>query len=276
MTVATRELSIHDGAPVELYKFIRGGIQWLYVDDVDSVTLPEGTYLPAAIERNAPSLGKEEKHSTLQLTVGRDFAIAMLFQGGSPGSSIWLSVGRLHRGETDVEWTWQGKVRGVSWTGSKAQIQCDPMDKALGRATLRYSFGYSCGLRLYSTLCGVSEASWTFDGVITGISADGLTLTSLLFGTRADGWWVRGEVYHPGLDARQDILSHTGNSVVLRYPLAGAKVGQAVKVTRGCDHLWKRSDGSWGDCHGVFNNAVNYGGEPFVGHKNPFQTGLDG
>lgn len=276
MTVATRELSTHDGAPVEFYLFVRGGRRWLYTSDAQAVTTTDGVFAPAPIRRNAPSLGKEEKHSTLQLEVARDFPIALLFQGGSPGSSIWVSLGRLHRGETDTEWIWQGKVRGVSWTGSRATLQCDPMDKALGRATLRMGFGYSCGLRLFSAKCGASEAAWTYDVVIASLSTDGLTLTSPLFATQANGWWVRGEVYHPALDARQDIIAHTGSSITLRTSLPGAKVGDAVKVIRGCDHIWKRSDGSWGDCHGVFNNAVNYGGWPFVSDKNPFESGLDG
>ncbi|WLT30763.1 phage BR0599 family protein [Geothrix sp. PMB-07] len=274
MTLASRENSVHDGAPVEFYLFVRGGNRWLYTSDAEPVTTVDGTFQPATIRRNAPSLGKEEKHSTLQLEVARDFPVAMLFRGGAPGSSIWVSVGRLHRGETETEWIWQGKVRGVSWTGSRAQIQCDPTDKALGRATLRLSYGYSCGRRLYS--CGVSEAEWTRDAVITSISSDGMTLVADLFGTQADGWWVRGEAYHLDLDARQEIISHVGNSVGLRFPLVGAKAGDALKVVRGCDHLWKRADGSWGDCHSVFNNAANYGGEPFVGDKNPFKTGLDG
>jgi hypothetical protein len=276
VTVALRELSTHDGAPVEFYLFVRGGKRWLYTSDAEPVTTADGVYTPISIRRNAPSLGKEEKHSTLQLEVARDHPIAMLFRGGSPGSSIWVSVGRLHRGETDTEWIWQGKVRGVTWTGSKAQLQCDPMDKALGRATLRFSFGYSCGLRLYSLPCGASEASFTYDATITSISADGLTLGAALFGTQVNGWWVRGEVYHPALDARQDIISHTTTTVGLRFPLTGVKVGDVVKVIRGCDHLWKRADGTWGDCHAVFNNALNYGGDPFVGDRNPFQTGLGG
>lgn len=276
MTLAARELSTHDGAPVEFYLFVRGSVRWLYTSDAEAVATVDGTFLPAVIRRNAPSLGKEEKHSTLQLEVARDFPIAMLFQGGSPGSSIWLALGRLHRGETETEWVWQGKVRGVSWTGSRAQLQCDPVDKALGRAALRLSYGYSCGLRLFSAACGVPEAIWTFDTVITSISADGLTVGALLFGSQADGWWIRGEVYHPGLDARQEIVGHVGNSVTIRFPLPGAKVGNAIRVVRGCDHLWKRADGSFGDCHTVFDNALNYGGEPFVGEKNPFETGLDG
>lgn len=276
MSLSARELSTHDGAPVEFYQFVRGGRRWLYTSDAEAVTTAAGTFTPQPIRRNAPSMGKEEKHSTLQLDVPRDFPIAMLFQAGAPGSPIWVSVGRLHRGETDIEWIWLGKVRGVSWTGSRAKLQCDPMDKALGRATLRMSYGYSCGLRLYSPACGASEAGWTSDAVITALSPDGLTLTAALLGTQPDGWWLRGEVYHAGLDARQEIVGHTGTSVVLRFPLPGLKVGDPVQVVRGCDHVWKRADGSWGDCHAVFNNAANYGGEPFVGEKNPFTAGLDG
>jgi len=276
VTVATRELSTHDGAPVEFYLFRRGGQRWLYTSDVDSVTTSEGTFLPASLRRNAPTMGKEERHSTLNLDVARDFPIASLFQTGAPGSSIWVSLGRLHRGETDTEWIWQGKVRGVNWKGSRATLQCDPMDKAISRATLRMGFGYSCPLRLFSTRCGVSEASWTFDTVLASISEDGLNISSPLFASHPDGWWVRGEVYHPALDSRQEIIAHSGASLTLRHPMVGAKVPDAIQVARGCDHLWKHADGSWGDCHAVFGNAENYGGWPFIGDKNLFKTGLDG
>ncbi|WLT32834.1 phage BR0599 family protein [Geothrix sp. PMB-07] len=164
----------------------------------------------------------------------------------------------------------------MAWTGSRAKLQCDPMDKALGRATLRYTFGCSCGLRLFSARCGVSEAAWTFDTVLASISSDGLTITSPFFATQPDGWWIRGEAYHPALDVRQDIVGHVGNAVTLRLPFPGAAVADAIKVIRGCDHLWKRSDGSWGDCHSVYGNAVNFGGDPFIPAKNPFASGLDG
>lgn len=274
MTISDRESSLHDSAPVELYRFIWGGKAARYTSSEEAFTGPDGIFLPTPIRRNAPSLSKESKHSTLQLEVARDFPIALAFRGGAPGSSIWLTVLRAQRGLTETETAWQGKVRGVSWTGSRAQIQCDPIDKALDRGTLHMTFGGPCGLRLYGPRCGASEAANTYDALLTAVSADGLTLTAAAFGSQPNGAWVRGEVYHPGLDARRDVIGHSGTSVTLAVPLP-AQAGDPVKVLRGCDHLWKRADGSWGDCVATFNNGPAFGGWPFVPGKNPFATGLD-
>lgn len=276
MSYDAREESTHDAAPVEMYRFISGAKAWRYTSSEEAYAGVDGTYLPEPIKRNAPALSKETSHSTLTLEVSRDFPVAMAFRGGAPGSSIWLTLIRTHRGDGEEETVWQGKVRGVSWTGSRAQLQCDPLDKALVRGTLRMTYGAPCGLRLYGLRCGASESSNTFDATLLTVSADGLTLTAAAFGSQPDGAWVRGEVYHPGLDARRQVVGHVGTSITLGLPLpAGA--GEPVKILRGCDHLWLRADGiTWGDCVGTFANGLNFGGFPFVPTKNPFKSGLEG
>lgn len=276
MTLDARETSVHDGAPVELYRFSRGTQHWLYTTDADAFTGPDGSYVPMAIKRSAPSLSKEARHSGLQLDVARDFPIAMLFQAGAPGSSIWLTLFRAHRGDAEIVALWQGKVRGVSWTGSRAQVQCDPRGASLTRSTLRAGYGPACGRRLYSATCGAREDLNSYPATLSALSSNGLALTSSVFGTAPAGAWVRGEIYHPALDARRQIIAHVGSTVTLAVAIPGMKAGDVVTLIRGCDHLWKRSDGSWGDCVAVFGNADNYGGHPFVPTKNPFETGLDG
>ena len=270
MTLLDREMSLFDSEPLLLFKFVRGAQTWLFTSDPETWTAPDGIYLPTSIKTNEPSQDADGTHSTLTLEVPRDFPIALLFQGGAPGSSIWLTVSLAQRGLAETETLWAGKVRSASLSGSLMKLACDPLDKISSRATLRQNYGPQCSRRLY--LCGVDPLDFTVDALVTGISADGMQLTSEAFGAQVNGWWLGGDVYLTRLDCRRMVSAHVGTTVTLILPITGVLVGDAVKIRCGCDHLWDRADGSEGHCKSRFSNEINFKGWPFTPSLNPFTT----
>lgn len=270
MSFDAQERSPYGGKPKEFYRFSRSASRWLYTSADQSETIATELYLPAPIKRNEPSMDKETKHSTLTLTVPRDFPVAQLFRSYSPGSSIWLTVLRLQRGDTGTWLAWKGKVRGASWNGSVATLTCDPLDKAGSRLALRRSFGSTCDHDLYSqgsNRCQVLRASFTIGATIEAIVGD--TLKSAAFATKPDGWWVGGDVIVATGDDARMVIAHTGDTITLLSAFEGLSVGDALAISAGCDH-------SFATCGSKFSNTVNFGGWPFVPTKNPYDVGLEG
>jgi hypothetical protein len=59
------------------------------------------------------------------------------------------------------------------------------------------------------------------------------------------------------------ITSHSGDNLTLTAALDSATVGDAVTMNIGCDK-------SMTACNLWHNNILNYGGEPYISSKNPF------
>ena len=279
MTYDQKERSAYGGRPVELYRFTKGTSIFRHTDSDQDVTIGAETYTAGwPLSRTEPELSKEEKHSQLKITTALTHPVAQLFMPGAPSETVWVTVLRAHVGDTDTNVVWQGKVRGVSWKASKgeATFECDPVDKTLGKMGFRQTFGPQCNKNLYSPRCGVSEADYAVDVTISAISANGFAVTAAVFGDKPNQWYRLGELYIPTLGARMQILDHTGTVCTLKVPILGLTVGAKGRAIAGCDHCWKKADGSNGDCIARFNNGINFGGWPFVPTKNPYAVSIEG
>jgi uncharacterized phage protein (TIGR02218 family) len=280
MTYDAFERSEYSGTPVELYHFACGTQNW-YLTDSDADFIFAGITYSAgwAIERSEPELSKETTRASLKITSAIDMPVPWLYRAGAPWDSVWVTVLRAHRGDTQSVLLWQGRVKGVIFHLSKgeAEINCDPIAVSVGKTGFRQNCGPQCNKQLYSTRCGMSEALFSNAAVITGIDPTGLIITSATFGTRANNFFKLGELYVNALGARMQIVAHTGNNITLRRPIIGLVLGMAVRGIAGCDHVWKLSGGvTYGDCITKFNNGINFLGFPFIPTKNPYTVGLEG
>lgn len=279
MTYDALEKSTFGGKPVELYKFTSGATIWRFTDgDVDVAVGPETYSAGWPISRTEPEMSDETTRSALKVHVARDFPIALMFASGAPLEPIWLSLYRKHIGDSETILIWQGRVRGVSWKASKgeATIECDPVEKVLGKGGFRQTYGPHCHKRLYSARCGISEANFKTDAVITEILNNGFTLKAPEIASKPNSYFRLGEIYFPALSARALVLEHVGDYVTLRAPISGLAVGAKGHLVAGCNHVWKNADGSWGDCRSKFNNTDNFGGWPYVPTKNPYSVSIEG
>lgn len=266
MPYTTLETSRDDGAPIELYRFVRGVDRWTWTSgDVAVVYLGE-TYTPAVITRDEPDQD-QQRAGPLTLTVPRDNTVAGLFRVFVPAGTTGLTVYRAHRDDlADVIPLWQGRVRAVEWRGSDAHIQCEPLDAMLDRQALRRAYGLNCQHMLYDLRCKISAEAFRVAGPLSSLT--GTSLTAALFATQPDGWWVSGYVRVAQQDYRM-VIAHAGDTVEVLSAFEDLNAGDVIEAFAGCDR-------TLAICRSKFGNAINYGGFPWIPLENPFEVGLAG
>jgi hypothetical protein len=278
VTYDSKEKSIYGGNPVELYSFVCGMYR-LMVTNAEIAQLFDGaTYETGwSITRNEPETSKETSHSNLEINVAQDFPIVSMFVLNAIHESIWLTLTRRHRDEAEGVTLWAGKIVNCSVNPSKrtATLTGKPIE-AISKIGFQQSCSPQCNRRLYSVRCGVHEADFLTVTNLESVSDDGLTVTAAAFAGRADAFFNLGELFIPSLGAHIKILSHIGPNLALLYSIPGLVAGVSAQALAGCDHVWKREDGSWGDCKAKFDNVINAMMWPFVPIKNPYSVGLDG
>lgn len=267
MTYLALETSRDDGQPIELYKFRRGVDEWTYASGDASVVHLGATYTPATIARSEPDLaqGAQRSGASLTLEVPRDFAVASLFRGvAPPPGTVTLTIYRKHRADAEVVTYWVGRVRGVSWAGARATLECEGLDAMLKRPALRRGVGINCEHMLYDQGCGLVATAFRATGTLASIA--GATLQAAVFATQANGWWVSGFV-RVGNDDYRMVTAHTGDTVTVLSPFEDLAAGDAIEVFAGCDR-------TFATCGSKFNNQPRFGGWPYWPEKNPYKDGL--
>ncbi len=265
MTYAARETSQAGGAPVELYLFRRGVETWAYTSGDVAETYLGDTYTPAPIQHSEPQLAERGKDGAqLIVTVPRDNPIAALFRVFVPASRLSLTIFRHHRGDAETVVQWTGRVRGVRWAGSTAELQCEGTDSMQKRPALRRGVGFNCEHMLYDRGCGLESTEYRSTGIMATVI--GTTLQGAVFSGQPDGWWISGFVRVAQQDYRM-ITAHTGDTVTILSPFEDLSAGDSIEVYAGCDR-------TFATCGSKFGNQARFGGWPFWPTKNPYKDGL--
>jgi uncharacterized phage protein (TIGR02218 family) len=264
MTYDTRERSIQDGQPIELYEFVRGGVTSRFTSADSDKVLSSQTYTSATLQRGEIETSAERARNALRITCARNFPIADLFRVAPPTEIISLIVKRVHDGDTDAAVIWMGRVLNCEWAGASATLNCEPVTSSLRRPGLRRKYSRQCPLVLYSQglgQCNVNRAAHSTVTTVTGVS--GLVLSVAALGSKPwPGGFVEWET-EAGPVERRFISEHSGLSLTLSQPFYGLSVGDEVTVSPGCTHTQTM-------CNDTYSNGANYGGFPFVPRKNPF------
>lgn len=259
MSYSSVETSDHAGQPIELYRFTEGTRKWLYTSaDVAVVYLTE-TYEPYPLKRDAFKQTQELNKAPLDIGATRDLpfvedSIASPFVG-----VVQLTIYRLHRTDAEATIWWKGRVDGVRFSGSEVTITASPMATTLKRLGLKRPAQRQCPHSLYGPGCNLADAVWSLTGNL--VSHTGATVTSGVFATKANGWWVGGKIELEGVP--RFILGHVGDTLTITAAVPGLPQSAAFRVFAGCDH-------NPNTCNDRFGNILNYGGAPWFPIKNPF------
>ena len=305
MTYDAIEKSAYNGTPVELYKFTMGPYAWHYTDSDADVVDGADTYLAQfPISRTEPEISKETQKSDLTITTCKDFPIVQLFMSNNPPNKLWVTVFRMHSGDSAHEKLvlWQGKIRGVKYLpAGGVEITANPIEKIISKAGFRQTFSPYCFKDLYSDRCGLSSAIYAVPFTVTAISPDRCFITSPDFATKPANYFRLGELNIPRLFVHSMVLKHLAislDTVQLSVPISGLIVGDVGTALAGCDHVWRSkatadvitaaieggatvaeanlANPPDGDCNIKFNNLANFGGFPFAPIKNPYEVSLKG
>lgn len=268
MVYATRELSVHSGEPVELYRFSLSGINTFICSGQVQESYLGNIYTPGLIKRRPVGLNTDATAPDLEVSLPIDHSLVVQYRIFVPSEPMSLTIYRRHVGDGDVDTVtvWVGRVRSVKWGATQATLICEPLQSWLKRTGLRVMYQSMCNHMLYDNGCKVSKAGFVTPITISTVSGVTITSTAGGFSSQADGFWVNGYITHNASDRRM-IISHTADTVTILNPFEDLVASDAVTVVAGCDRTRT-------DCINKFANLENYLGFPFVPSKNPFDSGI--
>lgn len=259
MTYAAVETSDYAGQPVELYNFTLGIQKWLYTSADVAFDYAGETYEPYPLKRSAFRQTQELAKAGIEIAAPRDLPFVAARLANPMQGVVQLTIYRRHRSDAEVKTWWRGRIEGMRFAGGESTISGVPLGTSLKRLGLRRAAQRQCPHGLYDTGCGLSAAAFSATGSL--ISHSGATVTSGVFASVANGWWVGGKIAF-GAELRF-IVGHAGDTLTLSSAVPGLAQNAAFTVYPGCDH-------TPGTCNTKFGNILNYGGAPWFPVKNPF------
>lgn len=271
MSYTSRETSVSDGQPFELYLWQTQTQTWRMTSADEPITYIGAVYAPDTLSRTNTSQNAEVKGGHITVTLPAVHPVAQLFVAFIPSTPLSLVIYRGHRGDgdADVVTHFIGRVLAARFTTTDTcELDCAPDTDLLRRPIASACFQRPCNRILFDDGCGLSNAFWNVAGVVAAVSADGLTVTVVACGAKADGWFAAGYL-EKGVERRM-VTAHAGTGLTLINPLNGLSVGDAVTVYAGCDHTYSGPNG----CTAKFANGVNFMGWEWIPSVNPFSSGL--
>jgi uncharacterized phage protein (TIGR02218 family) len=259
------EYSTADGQPVTLYEFSRDDTHFYRYTNADkNIDLGGHVWLQHAISDSGLSIGAGD---SMDVTLPATNPVALLFRGIPPSSPVRIRIHRWHVGDT------QGEFRTV-WIGTVREVKREAIDRArlitaslastFTRTGLRLTWGRACPYSLYDHNCTVSAQRVGVAAVVTEL--DGTSITATYPGELPADWFSGGYVEWviDGVKERRGLRAQEGYKVGLFGGSQGFSVGQAVTLFPGCDR-------TIATCNNKFNNVLNYGGQPHMPGKSPFE-----
>lgn len=250
--------------PVEFYHIYRegGDEHWYYTSGDIAVTFDGNVYTPATMERDAIEYNSDMNVTTVKVRAAfiTDPIIDFIVQ--NPVEVLWIQIMKLHRDQDPLEANvlFTGQMKSVTIKGAQGEAEVVGFEWYFKQQIPRYRFQPGCNNTLYDDYCTINKASFTHAVTVSGVSADGLTLTSGDFDALADDYLVFG--YIAFNDNLRLITSHTGNTIEIRYRIIGLTAGASATVYAGCDLKAET-------CRDKFNNINNFFGHPYIPVENP-------
>lgn len=267
MSYDAYELSIQLGQPVELYTFTVGLQTYRYTSAEDTVNFSANPYLPRQIDRTSPGISSTENgRQQMEITIPSDDPIATRYLGIPPAERAYIRIVRFHRGDSPNGWVlWDGRIISAKFEqqGALCRLFSVSSESALARPIPGRKFQGMCNHVLYDGGCKLLEADNRIIGPVLAANGRQIAVSGLPVD---DATWALGGKVIWGSDRRL-IVAQDGNMLTLQMPFRGNIVGEEVTVTAGCAH-------TLAVCQAKFDNAINFGGFPFVPTKNPFNTGF--
>lgn len=259
MAYETYEESVASGQPIELYRFVSGLQKWLYCTGLAEITYNSELYSPEMLQRSEIRQSDNAFDKELAITVSRNNNLIQQFIPGPLEEKTTLTIYRFHKDDSEFEMIWSGAIAAVTIDDRTATIRCTPITSSLKRIGLRRKYQVQCSHPLYSQGCGVNKESYKVTSTVA--SVNGLTVTSAIFATKSDGWFVGGDFVSG--NARRLITAHSGSTITLVSTIIGLSASDSFTAYAGCKH-------DTTDCDTKFGNKLNYGGQPYIPVKNPF------
>lgn len=269
--------------PIELYRFVVGVKTWNFTTHTEVVTIGQTEYLPAAIERGSTTNTGQATKANMEIKIARDTTLADVFRIQPPSVPVTITIWQYNNNDPDVQFdlravvVWKGRVVNAKWNPDQTlSLTTESVFTSLQRTGAARKYSRYCTHTLFDTGCQLRRA--LFRTVTTVNSMVGATITCNHGKTDTTpsteqwwnhelkwfiGGWAEWENSETGNREYRAIIGQTPNSVTLAAHPLGLAPGQQIELFPGCDH-------SFDTCRTKFNNALNFGGQPYIPTKNPF------
>lgn len=284
MSFDTLERSQASGGPVQLFLFRYGteeGEFFAYTDHTKPIThdhggeLGEITYEPVPVERGDIVADGTLDRSALDLKLDIGTGLADLFRVYPPSAVVTLTIFQGHIDDPDDEFLaiWAGSLASANRQQSDLVLSANPVATQMRRPGLRRNYQYGCPLWLYGPACRADKAAATVPTLIIAKAGQTVTLAADWFGTFPPAKFLRGifQWTPAGESTRfRQIIRISGDTLTLSGSITELLVGDAVEVVLGCNRRAFADED--GDCQGLHDNLVNFGGQPWIPIKNVINT----
>lgn len=271
------ETSVQDGTPVYKFAFVNGATTYRYTSASFEMTDPNGTYTPEPISFTNIITTSEIAKNAVSITLPRDNTLAGIFLGQVPEEATSLTVYRGHTPTLEGDIYWKGRVASAEVGRDSVTLNCEDIFTSMQRPGLRARYQKNCRHPLYSTDCGVTQASFSVSASINAISGFTITVDPISQSPELDADYFAGGIIELSDGTKRSIVSQGVSSpdgivLTLISPFNDLSVTSpqtSCTLYPGCDHTTT-------DCKNRFNNLLNYGGFPYLPSKNPFQGNVTG
>lgn len=258
------EVSVADGQPLLLIEFIRGDKQaWRYTNADCIVACNGHDWLPAPISIPGITIGTGE---SMDVIIPADSPVAMLFRGVPPSSPLRVRIHRAQAAElSEIKTVSIGSVSEVKREATdRVRLVIVDISTTFNRNGLRLTWGRACPYSLYDRNCKMNPAQYAISTIIQTMTGSGITLS--LTGL-PDGWLSGGylEWSDNGITERRGLKAHKGAEIGIFGGTQGLAAGMGITLYPGCDRTIQV-------CNDKFGNALNYGGQPHMPGKSPYEV----
>ena len=266
MSYDTFEQSVHDAAPVEVYKFIGSFTTYRYTSYHEEITVNGETYTPIPLKRGGIKIGTQQDSSlTLEITLPFDTQLVFDYAFSETPPTLRVEVRRVHIGsslDTDWKMLWTGRVAALKVKGRECTLTVPAVfDNVLRGEVPNVYFQQVCNHTLYDARCAVSRAAHTTLATVVGVSTLSIEVDD---DGVADNALAAGEIINQRNGERRLVMSNLANVVEINFPFVDIVAGDEVQLAKGCDL-------AHATCVNVFANGDRFGGHPYMPADNPFE-----
>ena len=264
MTFENAETSKQFGQPFELYRFQYGpgaADCYKYTNRVQGFE----DFLAIPIRRESIATNGKPESKNLQIRLPKNTDLARLFLPYPTTMPVEVTIWAGHEGQDDQMVVWVGKTLSNAYEKNEIIITCESTLISLKRQALRRHWQIGCPYLLYGPQCKVNRGDFTrrveVQSIVNGVPQF------------LAGWngpfpieKFRGGMVHWQSDLGNEYRTiRAVGETFIRFSglIRGLEAGDEVDMILGCNH--QRSH----DCYEIFNNAQNYGGQPWIPLSNP-------
>lgn len=277
MAVNDYEQSTERGQPVELYKFIFGanvGNEYRYTNAETDITFDGDVYTALPTERDQIATKGRGDSREISIEVPKSSAVSELFRIFPPGRVVNVIIyqGHIPNPDDPLDWSadtnfgviWTGRVLEASRKNNTTVLSCENSEAGMKRVGLRRHYQWACPLVLYGARCKADKAAATRAATVAAISGNSVTLDPGWEGGNTARDFLGGLFEWDSSLGREyrTIIGASGDTLKLNATTSELAVSDAVDVILGCPH-------TLAGCRDIHDNAVNYGGQPWIPLKNP-------